>query len=142
MRYYSSLKATTARLLSRHFCLQPFFAKGLVSLLLVQLTISIRCSMVSTKGKSFDVQVSRLLDNSFPTLSLTSEAQLEYRLSATAAIFLGTLEFLGVLMRLTFLTQFKIDFLLPFTGCRNILGKISVQCQAITVLGIPGISTF
>ena len=26
--------------------------------------------------------------------------------------------------RVSFITQFKIEFLLPFTGCRNVLGKI------------------
>ena len=26
--------------------------------------------------------------------------------------------------RLSFITQFKIDFLLPFTGCRKVLGKM------------------
>ena len=26
--------------------------------------------------------------------------------------------------RLSFITQFKIEFLLPFTGCRKVLGKI------------------
>ena len=27
-------------------------------------------------------------------------------------------------MRLSFITQFKIEFLLPFTGCRKVLGNI------------------
>ena len=27
-------------------------------------------------------------------------------------------------MRLSFITQFKIEFLLPFTGCRKVLRKI------------------
>ena len=27
--------------------------------------------------------------------------------------------------KLSFITQFKIDFLLPFTGCRKVLGKMS-----------------
>ena len=27
-------------------------------------------------------------------------------------------------MRLSFITQFKIEFLLPFTGCRKLLGKM------------------
>ena len=27
--------------------------------------------------------------------------------------------------RLSFITQFKIEFLLPFTGCRKVLGKMS-----------------
>ena len=26
--------------------------------------------------------------------------------------------------RLSFITQFKIEFLLPFTGCRNVFGKM------------------
>ena len=30
-------------------------------------------------------------------------------------------------VRLSFLTQFKIEFLLPFTGCRKMLEKIPVQ---------------
>ena len=28
-------------------------------------------------------------------------------------------------MRLTFITPFKIEFLLPFTGCRKVLGKMT-----------------
>ena len=27
--------------------------------------------------------------------------------------------------RLSFITQFKTEFLLPFTGCRKVLGKMS-----------------
>ena len=27
---------------------------------------------------------------------------------------------------LSFITQFKIEFLLPFTSCRNVLGKMPV----------------
>ena len=30
----------------------------------------------------------------------------------------------GVFMRLSFITQFKIEFLLPFTDCRKVLGKM------------------
>ena len=33
--------------------------------------------------------------------------------------------FLGSFMRLTFITPFKIEFLLPFTGCRKVLGKMT-----------------
>ena len=29
--------------------------------------------------------------------------------------------------RLSFITQFKIEFLLLFTGCRKVLGKIPVM---------------
>ena len=29
--------------------------------------------------------------------------------------------------KLSFITQFKIDFLLPFTGCRKVLGKMPVS---------------
>ena len=29
--------------------------------------------------------------------------------------------------RLSFITQFKIEFLLPFTGCRKVLGKMPVH---------------
>ena len=28
--------------------------------------------------------------------------------------------------RLSFITQFKIEFLLPFNGCRKVLGKMPV----------------
>ena len=34
--------------------------------------------------------------------------------------------------RLSFITQFKIDFLLPFSGCRKVLGKmpvVSTHCE-------------
>ena len=29
--------------------------------------------------------------------------------------------------KLGFITQFKIEFLLPFTGCRKMLGKVPVR---------------
>ena len=29
--------------------------------------------------------------------------------------------------RLSFITQFKIEFLLPFIGCRNVLGKMPAK---------------
>ena len=32
---------------------------------------------------------------------------------------------MGSFMRLTFITQFKIEFLLLITGCRKVLGKIA-----------------
>ena len=31
--------------------------------------------------------------------------------------------------RLSFITQFKIEFLLPFTGCRKVLGKMPAKCS-------------
>ena len=34
--------------------------------------------------------------------------------------------------RLTFLTQFKIEFLLPFTGCRKVLRKMPVNVLDIS----------
>ena len=34
-------------------------------------------------------------------------------------------------MRLSFFTQFKIEFLLPFTGCRKVLGKMP-ECVTVT----------
>ena len=52
-----------------------------------------------------------------------------------AAIFLGITSFIGSFeekltrrvkqKRLSFITQFKIEFLLPFTSCRKVLRKIS-----------------
>ena len=33
--------------------------------------------------------------------------------------------------RLSFITQFKIEFLLPFTGCRKVLGKMPVFLTAV-----------
>ena len=33
--------------------------------------------------------------------------------------------------RLSFITQFKIEFLLPFTDCRKVLGKMSAGEQNI-----------
>ena len=32
---------------------------------------------------------------------------------------------MGSFMKLNFETQFKTEFLLPFTGCRKVLGKMS-----------------
>ena len=32
--------------------------------------------------------------------------------------------------RLSFTTQFKIEFLLPFTGCRKVLGKMPANMVA------------
>ena len=48
-------------------------------------------------------------------------------LSAPTGIFLGTLEFYGEFYEIEFLTQFKITFLLLFTGCRKVLWKMPVQ---------------
>ena len=36
--------------------------------------------------------------------------------------------------RLSFITQLKIEFLLPITGCRKMLGKIPVIIRALTTL--------
>ena len=33
--------------------------------------------------------------------------------------------------RLSFITQFKVEFLLPFTGCRKVLGKMSVHIKTM-----------
>ena len=33
--------------------------------------------------------------------------------------------------RLSFITQFKIEFLLLFTGCRKVLGKMPVDCCSL-----------
>ena len=59
-----------------------------------------------------------MLENAFLTPFLTAKAWLVHRLFAAAAIFLKILELHGSFMRLRFITQFKIEFLPPFTGCR------------------------
>ena len=41
-----------------------------------------------------------------------------------AAIFLEILEFNGDFLTLSFITQFKIELLLLFTGCRKVLGRM------------------
>ena len=56
-------------------------------------------------------------------------------MSGAAAIYLGSKSFFRSfekkltrrvkLKRLSFIAQFKIDFLLPFTGCRKVLRKMS-----------------
>ena len=33
--------------------------------------------------------------------------------------------------KLTFITRFKMGFLLPFTDCRKVIGKMSVICGAL-----------
>ena len=38
--------------------------------------------------------------------------------------FVELYNFIGSFMRLSFITQFKIEFLWPFTGCRKVLGKM------------------
>ena len=58
--------------------------------------------MVGTKGKIFEVLVSRLLENSFLTLFLPAEAYIAYFWSPAAAIFLGTLEFHGEFYEIEF----------------------------------------
>ena len=67
-----------------------------------------------------------MLENSFLTIFLTAEAWLAHCLSAAAVIFLELWSFMVSSMRLSFITQFKIEFLLPFTGCRKVLGKMPV----------------
>ena len=69
------------------------------------------------------------------TLFLTAEAELVYRLSEAGAIYLGSNSFFRSfeekltqrvkLKRLSFIAQFKIDLLLPFTGCKKVLRKMS-----------------
>ena len=47
--------------------------------------------------------------------------------------FLVLYNFIGSFMRLSFITQFKIEFLWPFTGCRKVLGKMpDTQMKIIT----------
>ena len=115
------LLLTCGRVLPTDFCLQPFSHKDSVSLLLAQVYLHI--------------QVSGQLINVFLTLFLTAEVQLVYRLFGAAAIYLESKSFFRnfeekltrrvKLKRLSFVTQFKIDFLLPFTGCRKVLRKMS-----------------
>ena len=79
------------------------------------------------------IQVSSQLINTFLTLFLTAEAQRLHGLSGAAAIYLGSKSFFRSfeekltgrvkLKRLSFIAQFNIDFLLAFTGCRNVLRK-------------------
>ena len=45
-------------------------------------------------------------------------------------------------MRLNFITQFKIEFLLPFTGCRKVLGKIPDWERVGSVLCPGEVNTF
>ena len=43
-------------------------------------------------------------------------------------------------LRLSFITQFKIEFLLPFTGCRKVLGDmpaLTYRSKALTYLQPP-----
>ena len=51
--------------------------------------------MVGMKVKLFQIQVSSSLENAFPRLRLTAEAQLIYRMSTVVVRFLGILEFYG-----------------------------------------------
>ena len=37
--------------------------------------------------------------------------------------------------RMSFITQFKIEFLLPFTGCKKVLGKMPVYPQKFCYVG-------
>ena len=115
------LVLTCGRLLPTHFCLQLFFHKDSVALLLAQFYLYI--------------EVSSQLINASLTLFLTAETQLVHRLSGAAAIYLGSKSFFRCfeekltkrvkLKRLSFTAQFKIDFLLPFTGCKKVLRKMS-----------------
>ena len=75
-----------------------------------------------------------MLESTFLTLFLTAEAWLVHCLSEVAAIFLEVKSFIvsfeekltrGVkLKRLSFISQFKVEFLLPFTDCRKMLRKM------------------
>ena len=67
-------------------------------------------------------------------LFLTADAQLVHRLSREAVIYVGSKSFFRsfeekltrkvTLKRLSFIAQSKIDFLLPFTGCRKVLREM------------------
>ena len=62
-----------------------------------------------------------------------------YRLSGEAGSFLGFKSFIESFeekltrrvkwKRLSFITQFKIEFLLPYTGCRKVLTKMPASKQ-------------
>ena len=65
-----------------------------------------------------------MLENLFPTLSLTAEAYPAYCWSTATAFFLGTIEFHREFYGIEFITQVKIEFLRPFTRCRKVLGKM------------------
>ena len=43
-------------------------------------------------------------------------------------------------MRLSFITQFKIEFLLPFTSCRKVLGKKPGGLNIITSEVLSGVT--
>ena len=45
-------------------------------------------------------------------------------MSAAAALFLETLELHGEFYEIDFITQLKIEFLLLFTSCRKVLGRM------------------
>ena len=117
------LLLTCGRILPTHFRLQLIFHNDLLSLLLVQFCLYI--------------YISSQLINAFLTLFLTAEAQLVHCLSAVATVYLGSKSFFWSfeekltmrvkLKRLSFIAQFKIDFLLPFTGCKKVLRKMSAQ---------------
>ena len=64
-----NLTSYILRLLSKHFCRRPFSPKDSVSLLFPLFTISVRCPQ-----EGYGIDVSRLLQNPFPTLFLTTEA--------------------------------------------------------------------
>ena len=105
------LLLTCGRLLPTHFYLQPFFHKDSVSLLLAQFYLYI--------------QVSSQLINAVLTLFLTAEAQFVHPLSGEAAIYLGSKSQESHVEEIEFHNSIKIDFLLPFTGCRKVLRKMS-----------------
>ena len=84
----------------------------------MQLTFAQLAPMVGTKEKLFEVYVSILLKNAFPTLFLTAEAQVSHRLFAAAMNFLGTLEshgefneieFYNSIQDLVFTTVFRLQ---------------------------------
>ena len=96
--------------------------------------------MVDTKGKMFEIQVCRLLENAF-------FSDFYGNFSIQTYIHVSFMRFRKYLnqrvrrigkqdrkrffknkkkhmKRLSFITQFKIEFLPLFTGCRKVLGKI------------------
>ena len=79
---------------------------------------------LAPKLNFFEIQVSRLLENAFPALFLTAETQLVHCLQ-WQQFFLKFQSFMESFMRQSFITQFKIEFLLPITSGRKVLGEMA-----------------
>ena len=116
-----TIKIYQNRLLSKHFCLYLFFTKDSVSLLFAKLTVS----------KFFLQSTGKFISNTFSDCRSIASTSFVWRDSCIEFYWeiRRKVDYCSRvrLTRLSFITQFKIEFLLLFTVCRKVLRKMPAK---------------